>query len=244
MPGERSGPMHFFRQTLMALLIRNYPGGGKALDAGCGDGALSVRLARKGFSVYGVDCAEDWCDSARRRVETLYLGGKIEIICSPLEKINFPPGFFDVIVCGEVLEHLRNDEEVLKQFHVLLKKGGELIISVPLVAKGFDISDVMVGHVRLYDYPALEKLLSNCGFRIDKKLGWGYPFAKVYHDFIFVRWANTFKNENEIRHPTHCVTAIGKNYLVSILAGLLFFIDIVFTPPHKGIGIVLRAEKI
>ena len=240
---ERSGPMHFFRQTLMDLFIRRYPGGGTALDAGCGDGAFSARLAKKGLSVYGVDCSEEWCDSARKRIAALRLGGKVEIMCSSLEKMDFAPGSFDVIVCGEVLEHVRNDEEVIRKFRVLLKSGGELVLSVPLIAKGFDISDVMVGHVRLYEYAALERLLSACGFRIEKKLGWGYPFSRIYHDLLFVRWADRFKDEDEIRRPTHCVTAIGKSRPVSIIAGLLFFVDIVFTPPRKGIGIMLRARK-
>ena len=244
MSGERSGPMHFFRQALMDLLMETYPRGGKVLDAGCGDGSLSVRLAKKGLSVYGVDCAEHWCDSARKRVSTLHRGEKIEIICSSLEAVDFSPGFFDTIVCGEVLEHLHNDREIINKFHRLLKKGGTLLISVPLAAKGFDASDVMVGHVRLYEYPALRGMLSDIGFRVEKVLGWGYPFAKMYHRFIFLKWAQKFKTENEIRDPTHVVTSLGKSHLVSVFAGMLFFIDIVFTPAHKGTGIVLRARKL
>jgi hypothetical protein len=66
----------------------------------------------------------------------------------------------------------------------------------------------------------------------------------MYHRFIFLKWAQKFKTEDEIWTPTHVVTRIGKSRLVSVLAGALFFIDILLTSAHKGVGVVLRARKI
>jgi 2-polyprenyl-3-methyl-5-hydroxy-6-metoxy-1,4-benzoquinol methylase len=243
-PQIRSGPMHFFRLALVENLLKNTLRQGTVLDAGCGDGSLSIRLARKGFFVYAVDAAKEWCDTLRSRLTSLDLKDKIKVFCSPLEKFDFNPGFFDAVVCGEVLEHIDNDVEILNKFYSLLKEKGNLILSVPLVNKGWGMDDAMAGHMRLYDLRDLISILEGVGFKVDKVLGWGFPFTKLYHKFIFLAWANMAKSEDEIRKPKHLMTRVGKSNLVSVILGFIFFIDILFTPPAKGIGVILRAKKV
>jgi SAM-dependent methyltransferase len=243
MAQERSGPRHFFRLKLMDMLIGRFPNGGKALDAGCGDGSLSIRLAGNGWTVYGVDFDEAWCETARKQTASLPFKERVNIVCSPLERIDFQPGFFDLIVCGEVLEHLHNDTEVLKKFNYVLRDGGVLVLSVPLASKGFDFYDELVGHVRLYTFDELSGKLAAAGFSVRAALSWGYPFAKLYHRFVFLRWAKKVRPEEETRSPRCCMTHIGKNPLLSVLLGIFFFADVICTRPRHGIGVVLKAVK-
>jgi 2-polyprenyl-3-methyl-5-hydroxy-6-metoxy-1,4-benzoquinol methylase len=52
---EFFGPQMYYRTTLMLSQLRRYMGHGAVLDAGCGDGVLSFRLAEAGFHVTSVD---------------------------------------------------------------------------------------------------------------------------------------------------------------------------------------------
>lgn len=239
----RSGPRHFFRLTLIEALIKNSLKKGVLLDAGCGDGSLSMRLAGRGFHIYAVDSSQEWCDIFKARLRNSNLEERIKIFCSPLLKGNFERGFFDCIICGEVLEHIDDDLETLKNFYLLLKRGGILILSVPLKNKGLDSWDRIAGHLRLYDYGRLKRMLVSVGFSVEKTLCWGYPFTKLYHRSIFLKWASKIKNEAEIIKPGRFITALGKSYLVSVILGAVFLIDILFTPRDKAIGIILKAKK-
>lgn len=240
---ERSGPRHFFRLTLLNMLLDFFPKGGKALDAGCGDGSFSLLLAKKGLDVYALDSSKNWCESAKRKINSLNLGKRIKIICTTLEIANFDANFYDVIFSGEVLEHINNDNDILNLFYQWLKPSGKLIISVPMIAKKFDIYDTMVGHLRLYEYSSLKKLMEDIGYKITKTMSWGFPFTKWYHKYIFLKWAAKFNNENEIDNSRNLTKRIGMNSILSVLLSLPFFIDLLLTKPNRAIGIMLKATK-
>jgi SAM-dependent methyltransferase len=241
MPGIRSGPRNFFRLFLIKRLTSG-KSNAVALDAGCGDGSLSIHLAKKGYAVYAAEEDGASCEILKNRSSALGLKDALQILCSSLENLDFPQGYFDIIVCGEVLEHLEKPAEVLEKFNRYLKKDGWLIISVPLKSKGWDAWDNHSGHKRLYDFYELNGLLKQAGFSIEKYFVWGWPFVKIYHKLIFLPWAKKAKGEEEIRQERLTLTHIGKNYLISVILGLIFFIDILFTPPAKAIGIVLKAR--
>ena len=88
-------------------------------------------------------------------------------------------GVFDVVCAFEVLEHIPDDETVLKQLSHAMNKDGMLFISVPLHMEYWTELDSVVGHYRRYDPAALESLLERNGFAIE-----GYAedtiFSKVY----------------------------------------------------------------
>ncbi|OGX30929.1 MAG: hypothetical protein A3G37_00450 [Omnitrophica WOR_2 bacterium RIFCSPLOWO2_12_FULL_46_30] len=241
MAGVRSGPRNFLRLFLIKRLLTR-KSNAATLDAGCGDGSLSIYLARKGYAVYAVEEDRVSCEILKMRSSASGLKDAIQILCSSLENLDFPQGYFDIIVCGEVLEHLENHLEVLKKFSGYLKNDGSLIISVPLKSKGWDVWDNYSGHRRLYDFYELNGLLKKAGFSIEKYFVWGWPFVKIYHKLIFLPWAKKAKGEEEIRQERLMITRIGKNYLISVILGLIFFIDILFTPPAKAMGIVLKAR--
>ncbi|MBU1998291.1 MAG: class I SAM-dependent methyltransferase [Candidatus Omnitrophica bacterium] len=242
---ERSGPRHFFRLMLLKLLLKSSLAKGRILDAGCGDGALTLKLAKAGFQVYGVDASQQWCDTLRQKIKDSPLEKRINVFCSRLEDVEFAPGFFDAVVSGEVLEHLQDDCAALDKFHYLLKEKGVLIVSIPLVNKGWDMGDEMGGHVRLYVLKDFLSILKQAGFKVNKVLAWAFPFTWIYNKFVFRKWANQIRcTEDEIKNPRHLITMIGKNNLVSLILGLIFLVDILFTPPDLGIGVIVKASKL
>ena len=120
MAGVRSGPRNFLRLFLIKRLLTR-KSNAATLDAGCGDGSLSIYLARKGYAVYAVEEDRVSCEILKMRSSASGLKDTIQILCSSLENLDFPQGYFDIIVCGEVLEHLENPLGVLKKFSGYLK---------------------------------------------------------------------------------------------------------------------------
>ncbi|OIO40566.1 hypothetical protein AUJ61_01595 [Candidatus Pacearchaeota archaeon CG1_02_30_18] len=99
------------------------------LDAGCGNGKISIKVSKKCRKVYGVDISKN----AFKKVIKIN-PKKIEFIQTELEKLPFENNFFDKILCIETLEHVINPERVLKEFYRVLKSSGTLIITYPTKA--------------------------------------------------------------------------------------------------------------
>jgi SAM-dependent methyltransferase len=106
-------------------LFRDWIGGPGlcVLDLGCRDGALTAAYL-DGNTIVGVDVDRSALARAGRR--------GIETVWADLdEPLPFEDESFDVVVAGEVLEHLRLPERALAEAHRVLRPGGLLVGSVP-----------------------------------------------------------------------------------------------------------------
>lgn len=92
------------------------------LDLGCGMGGLSTALALEGADVRPVDFNRHYCHITRLR------GLRHRLELSPInaagEALPFPDAHFDVIMCVDVLEHVRDPEALLAEIGRCLKPGG------------------------------------------------------------------------------------------------------------------------
>lgn len=98
--------------------------GKKVLDLGCRDGTLTKHFVT-GNNVTGVDIDKRMLSICKKelKIKTLQL--------NLYNHWPFPPQSFDVVVMGELLEHMLIPEEVLKKAKKVMKKKGILIGSVP-----------------------------------------------------------------------------------------------------------------
>jgi SAM-dependent methyltransferase len=106
-------------------LFKRYVGGPgrRVLDLGCRDGALT-RTYLEGNDVVGVDADREALDAAA------LLG--IETHWADLDQpLDFPDASFDVVVAGELLEHLRDPAPLVAEARRVLRPGGTLVASVP-----------------------------------------------------------------------------------------------------------------
>ena len=106
-------------------LFRRYVGGpGRhVLDLGCRDGALTQTYAG-GNEIVGVDADRDALAEAEK------LG--IETHWADLDDaLPFQDATFDVVVAGELLEHLRDPKRVVSEVLRVLRPGGTFVASVP-----------------------------------------------------------------------------------------------------------------
>src|SRR3954470_15287339 len=83
--------------------------GTRVLDAGCGAGGASVRAARRGAHVNGLDAAEALLAIARRRLPDG------DFRTGDLEALPYPTGTFDAILVADVLPYVADPVAVLRE---------------------------------------------------------------------------------------------------------------------------------
>jgi ubiquinone/menaquinone biosynthesis C-methylase UbiE len=101
------------------------------LDAGCGDGLLSLALAKRhpGWTVTGVDLREDLLSGGRKRAASRGLQNVRFVRGDLMEAL--PESGFDVALMIECLSEIPDDEAALRNVVAALSPGGLLVAQVP-----------------------------------------------------------------------------------------------------------------
>lgn len=161
--------------TSRAFLVRMVGANKRVLDVGCDTGYLGEELAAFGNVVSGFEFNPVAAEVARARYERVEVGDleAVDLVAT------FGPASFDVVVFGDVLEHLRDPLPVLRQARSLVAPGGCVLISVPNIAHG----DVRLGllrgqfrytkigllddtHTRFFTKESLVEFVHDAGFTI------------------------------------------------------------------------------
>ncbi len=108
-------------------LLKPLPGE-RILDVGCGTGNFSLKLARTGARVTGVDLSEDMLDVARRRGAEE--GQSIEFFRTAGESLPFDDGSFDAAITMATLEFVDDPEKVLGEMLRVTGPGGRVVVGV------------------------------------------------------------------------------------------------------------------
>lgn len=143
--------------------------GRRVLDAGCGDGAMAIHMARRGCRVLGLTNEPEAAAAARAEARRLGLADKATFIVHDLRSGPPPERGFDAAVCFDVLEHILDDRSALGNIVAAVKPGGVVGITVPDRAApplwGDRVSSLEDGsHVRAgYSREELAGLLSAVG---------------------------------------------------------------------------------
>ncbi|GGC11168.1 class I SAM-dependent methyltransferase [Cellulomonas carbonis] len=108
-------------------------GGNKTvLDVGCATGYLGAELVARGCVVDGVEYDADAAATAAKALRHVVVGDLTTLdLDAELEGRRY-----DVIVCGDILEHLADPAPVLRRLVGLLAPGGSVVISMPNVSHG------------------------------------------------------------------------------------------------------------
>ncbi|MFK5882353.1 MAG: class I SAM-dependent methyltransferase [Sulfurospirillum sp.] len=101
---------------------------GNVLEIGAGSGDTLLYAKQNGYAkkIYGVELCELKNSFQKSEEFEEFIIGNIEQIKLPFEK-----NFFDVILCGDVLEHLVDPYNIVRKLRLILKDDGVLIASLP-----------------------------------------------------------------------------------------------------------------
>ena len=158
---------HFWfrsRNRCISAALRTLPDFGtirRVLEVGCGNGVVLAQLQRlfPEAKVIGMDMFEEALAFARKRFRgTLIRGDVYE------QEFDQP---FDLIGAFDVIEHLDDDERILRRFREQLRPGGHLIVTVPAHMKLWSYFDEVAHHRRRYDVAGLQGKLVAAGFRLE-----------------------------------------------------------------------------
>lgn len=98
------------------------------LDAGCGTGEITCRLAElfPRARIVGVDVLEAHLERGRERAETEGLAGRVRFEKRSVYELGLPAGSFDLAVCRHVLQALPEPAQVLAELRRVVRPGGWL----------------------------------------------------------------------------------------------------------------------
>jgi glycosyltransferase involved in cell wall biosynthesis len=152
----------------------------RVLDVGCADGAFAALVRAQGHHVTGTDLVEQ--PLVRTRTDAFVRADLNHGLPADLR------GPFDVVVAGDVLEHVIDPSALLAQIGERLSPGGEVLVSVPnfghwyprfRAASGtFDYDSrgpLDEGHVRFFTRRSFERLVARSGMRIVERDVVGSP---------------------------------------------------------------------
>jgi 2-polyprenyl-3-methyl-5-hydroxy-6-metoxy-1,4-benzoquinol methylase len=159
--------------TSHAFLVEMVGANKRVLDVGCDTGYLGEALSALGNETVGFEANPATAEVARSKMSRVEIG---DVETTNLVEL-FGPGSFEVIVFGDVLEHLRDPLPVLRQARPLLVPGGSVLISTPNVAHG-DVRLALLGgrfrytkvgilddtHTRFFTRDSLVQFLHDAGF--------------------------------------------------------------------------------
>ncbi len=168
------------------------PKGSWVLDAGCGSGRhLSEAFRRRDVNVVGIDMSRKDADTANRTLNTMISaaqdGGGIKLVSmSDITRLPFQDESFDVVICSEVLEHIPDHVQAVREIVRVLKPGKSLVVSVPRYmpericwALSSDYHHEEGGHIRIFRKKELRGLLENAGTRCIG-IAWAHSLHSPY----------------------------------------------------------------
>lgn len=156
------------------------------LDAGCGNGMLSYQAYKLGNKVLGVSIKDEVIRD--KKLFNEYHGipeDRLEFRDHNLYDIESLGLKFDEIICCEVMEHIKGDEQVCRSFFNILKPGGLLHLCCPNAEHPDHVNypldlDENGGHVRTgYTEQTYKQLLEPIGFVVSPAIGLGGPIRQA-----------------------------------------------------------------
>lgn len=230
-----AGPRFYMRTRHMLKYFP--PSSEHIIDIGCGDGFFLELMAKKGFIADGIDGSAEAVKLCKER-----LGASAGIIeCCFIDEFK-PDKSYDLLLCGEVLEHIEDDESFIMQINRLAAINGILIVTVPLDMNLWSKADENAGHFRRYTKSEIFAKLQNAGFCVEKYVVWGFPLTRYLTPFIR-RQQTQMMDTSGSKQAERKRAFLTKFKSVLKPVKYIFLLDNLFNFTEKGVDIVIRARK-
>lgn len=167
---------------------------GRLLDVGCGNGSYLDLMKQVGWQTFGVEPGAAGAQYARSKGHKIFQGELLDA--------QYQDACFDALVLCQVLEHVWNPVETLKECYRVLRPGGTIVVDVP----NFEICELSVfgpcwyalhvpHHLYHFSKRTLQLIMEQAGFEITKwRRKWWVPNA-VSTSLTFMKKSGLSDNE-------------------------------------------------
>lgn len=166
---------HYYTRLKWWMLPLINGGPNVVMDLGCASGRMGEKLleAGKAKQVFGVELFDGAAQEAARVYTKVHIGDAEELELDYRE-------CFDYVICGDILEHLKDPYAVVRKIHTWLKPGGSIFVCVPNV-RNYHVLKALVfrgkweyvsagimdkTHLRFFTRSSCRQLLIDGGFRV------------------------------------------------------------------------------
>lgn len=162
------------RDDLIEFINNDFSSQINVLEVGCGLGTTlnTIKYKFSNANVYGIELVRDVAK---------YASVFTDVRCGDIEtmELDYPRDYFDYIIFGDVLEHLRNPIAVLERLKPYIKKDGCILTSIPNVMNISVIFELLSGkweyrdsgildrtHLRFFTLETIKTMFSKAGYDI------------------------------------------------------------------------------
>ncbi|MGI8667040.1 MAG: methyltransferase domain-containing protein [Jatrophihabitans sp.] len=176
---EGDGSSH----AVMLRMLESLPPS-RILDVGCSGGLFAERARAAGHHVTGVDCLE--IPGVRQRTDRFFVADLEAGLPAEVGER------YDVVVAGDIIEHLSRPGDILRQIRDVLRPGGQVLLSVPNFGHWYPRVRVLTGrfgydrrgilddtHLRFFTRATLRRTVRAAGFDILDEVSTGLPLGAV-----------------------------------------------------------------
>jgi methionine biosynthesis protein MetW len=155
-------------------IVRLIPANKTVLDVGCSTGYLGRLLREKGCTVYGIELNEKAAEEAGQIYRDVWI-----MDLDDFAGLKGRDASFDIIVFGDILEHLKDPCRLLQKMRTFLRDDGSVIVSLPNVANWsmrfhllrgkFDYVPYGIldeSHLKFFHLRSARELIEEAGFEV------------------------------------------------------------------------------
>lgn len=205
---------------------------GKLLDHGCGYGHFMI-FAKKYFDCTGTDISYH----AIKKAKKINKDCKFVLLNSNENILPFLDEEFDVVASFDVIEHIKEGDQVIAEYARILKDRGILMIHTPTDWSEKIIPDET--HINLYSEERVRKVLQDNSFMIRK-----FYYSRC---LLYVQKLLTFLLRKKLKtadSPEHILRGYKKRCLLILIKSIIYKIDRLFSYPLKGPEFLIIAQKV
>lgn len=147
------------RNNCLIAVIKKYSKDNCFFDIGGGNGFVAKGLENNQITSILIEPGKRGVLNAKKRdLENIF--------CGTLNDLSGLAGQIPSIGTFDVIEHIEDDKEFIKEIHTMLVKDGTFFVTVPAFQNLWSDEDVDAGHYRRYNLKSIKELLTQNGFEI------------------------------------------------------------------------------